>query len=665
MHKLKILLGLATLVAAVTNGWNIDLPQMSAKHGRAHAARHAPPWMLQQPHQSSHAQDTVLQRVPEQPPKPSVTDPRYPAIAFNGTTPPPLPNEELEILTALYHSLGGPDWSFNDGWLNVSNPCGSGITGDSWYGVECTVYETAPPLNYSSHVTGLVLPQNNLVGKLPTLSGLKYLNQLDISNNVCSPDVPTGLLNAVSGTLDALCGLGNLSTALLTCNKISGSIPACVQSWSKATLLNFNYNAIQGTTPNELCRLNKLEELRLQGNQLQGTVPMCFGQAMPALRVLDYSNFDAEYNIGSQLLSGTLPASLCDLEHLEMLLFQGTQGLHGTIPDCLGAKQPQLQALAFQNNLFQGSLPPKICQESTLEYLLLGDNQLTGTLPSCFGSLKQLIILDLDTNNFHGTMPEELCQASALEGLYLFGNFMTGTLPTCLGSLNEIYDLELNNNRFHGSMPDEFCRASALEFLILFNNDLTGTLPSCLGNLSQLIALELESNQFSGRMPEGLCQASALELIWLYDNALTGSLPNCLFTSFPLVESMLLHNNDFNGAVPSRWALPSLISIMLSNNPKLSGKIPPSLFLEQDRLNASTSISSANDVLRAVVIEGTSIGGSLPAALCSAPQLVILAISGNEITGSLPSCLVSLQKLETLRVSNNRLTGTLPEALLC
>ena len=70
-------------------------------------------------------------------------------------------------------------------------------------------------------------------------------------------------------------------------------------------------------------------------------------------------------------------------------------------------------------------------------------------------------------------------------------------------------------------------------------------------------------------------------------------------------------------------------------------------------------------VLRAVVIEieGTSIGGNLPAALCSAPQLVTLAISGNELTGSLPNCIPRLRNLQILRASYNHLTGTLPDAI--
>ena len=244
-----------------------------------------------------------------------------------------LPAEELKTLTDLYHSLGGPEWHNKDNWLSTSNPCGgNGTTDDAWYGVECTTLEAVPfETNSSTHVKRLVLPQNNLTGNLPPLSDLKHLFLLDFSNPSL-PEVPTGFRNSVGGTLDALCGLGNLSTILLAHNKISGILPNCIQSLANATVLNLDYNAIQGTTPNELCRLHNLEELHLRGNRLQGTVPVCIGEALTALRILDYSNLDEDYRVVSQSLFGTLPTSLCDLEHLEVLLFQDTHGLHGTLP---------------------------------------------------------------------------------------------------------------------------------------------------------------------------------------------------------------------------------------------------------------------------------------------------------------------------------------------
>jgi len=963
-----------------------------------------------------------------------------------GSALPPLPSEELQALKTLYSSLGGPTWHIKVGWMSASNPCGSGdATNNSWYGVNCTTIEAlAPSENASSHVTGLTLPQNNLVGMLLPLNSLQHLLQLDLSNSKSYETF--GFSNSVSGTLVALCGLKKVSSVLLSGNYFTGTIPDCIQSLANITVLDLDYNAIQGSTPDEICHLRNLQELHLRGNSVQGSVPECIGEELTALRILDYSNLKADSSFGKQLLSGTLPATLCDLAHLDTLQFYATQALQGTLPGCFGAKQPQLQKLALNTNLFQGPIPEELCQASALVQLHLEDNALTGSIPSCLGSLSQLTELylnynqfqgpipeglcqlsaiqqlhlesntltgtlpsclgnlshltglDLDTNQFHGSIPEELCQLSALVHmylevnvltgtipsclgnfshltdlsldtnqfhglvpeklcqlselvyLYLQGNALTGTLPSCLGGLNQLTGLYLDNNQihgpipeelcqlsalvqmyltvnvltgtipsclgslseltllslgtnqlngpipeelcqarafnllalyeneltgtipsclgdlsqlsklslgtnqfrgpipveicqavalvnlyldtnaltgnlpsclgslshlydillydnqfggripeevcqlraleflylyenalsgtipsclgnisqltglnlrvnhFHGSIPEELCQASALRFLFLDSNALTGTIPSCLGSLSQLKWLFLDANQFHGQVPEelcqlsllaglsleynalagtvssclgclsnlvilgmstnyfsgpipeelcqanalnfvylsknlltgtvpscladlgqlsevelnynklhgtipeALCQVSVLTLVWMNDNSFTGSIPNCLATSFPLLQSMLLQNNYLTGALPSSWALPSLVSIILSNNPELSGSLPPSLFLQQDASNVAES-GSSNVVLRAVVIEGTSIGGSLPPALCAARHLGALAFSGNKLTGSLPSCIASMQSLQTVRVSNNQLSGTLPVAI--
>jgi len=650
MTKFYSLLGFATVVT-VTNAWNKGAPQYAANKRRASKALGMPHHQLRPPSkQSAHDQTTtVLNQVLHGPKYSASTVPRYPTATTSaasgiGNEPPPLSPEEHEMLMTFYQSMGGPNWHTKDGWMNSSNPCGSGSAGSSWVGVECTKFEINP---FSlSHVTGLVLPHNNLIGEVPPLSSLQHLLYVDFSNPSSTDSY--GLSNLVDGTLDVFCGLDSLSTVLLNHNNFNGSIPACLQTLANARTLNFNYNTLQGTIPDELCSLRNLRKLLLYDTALTGTIPSCLG-SLSHLTVLELA--DNQFH-------GPIPEELCNASALEFLTLS-ENSMTGTLPSCLG-NLSHVKVLELYTNQFHGPIPDEFCQVSRLVYLSLFENALTGTLPSCLGSLRWLIYLELETNQFHGSIPEELCQANGLHYLRLSENALTGTLPHCLGSLKQLTSLELNTNHFHGPIPEELCEASALEILLLNDNSLTGTLPSCLGNLSQLYELVLDTNQFCGSVPEMLCQVSALELLFLYSNVLTGSLPHCLATSFQLLEAMLLHDNDIAGEIPLEWASPSLVSIMLSNNPKLSGSLSASFFLEQGTSN-DTQFSKV--VLRDVVIEGTSIGGTLPAALCSAPQLVTLALSGNKLTGSLPNCIVSLQNLRTLRFSNNRLTGTLPVAI--
>ena len=61
--------------------------------------------------------------------------------------------------------------------------------------------------------------------------------------------------------------------------------------------------------------------------------------------------------------------------------------------------------------------------------LLLTDKGLTGTIPTSFGGLVDLLRLDLDDNQLTGDIPAELGNMESLKQLYLFGNRLTGSIP--------------------------------------------------------------------------------------------------------------------------------------------------------------------------------------------------------------------------------------------
>jgi len=92
--------------------------------------------------------------------------------------------------------------------------------------------------------------------------------------------------------------------------------------------------------------------------------------------------------------------------------------------------------------------------ESSLQHLSLGDNNLTGILPTnvCQG-LPNLKLLRLYNNDFSGEMPNVWRYCKDLEDLELSdNNFDKGRIPIDIGKLTKLQLLFLANNNLEGKI---------------------------------------------------------------------------------------------------------------------------------------------------------------------------------------------------------------------
>ena len=201
--------------------------------------------------------------------------------------------------------------------------------------------------------------------------------------------------------------------------------------------------------------------------------------------------------------------------------------------------------------------------------LSLAQNRLIGTIPSVLGDLSYLGRLDL--GNDGGGCGNEGCEPSSPTA-----NRLSGQIPSRLGNLTNLWYLDLAFNRLSGEIPADLGNLTNLGYLYLGYNRLSGQIPSELGNLTNLQYLSLSWNELSGRIPIRLGNLTNLRELILGNNRLGGQIPSRLGNLTNLFN-LWLRSNRLSGQVPSELGrLTNLGSLILSDNPNLSGPLPGS-----------------------------------------------------------------------------------------
>jgi len=169
---------------------------------------------------------------------------------------------------------------------------------------------------------------------------------------------------------------------------------------------------------------------------------------------------------------------------------------------------------------------PPFTLNSVVERLMLGQTNLSGTLPESIGDFESLTQLDVS-----GGWPEHP------------ENKISGTVPASIGALKKVNNLRLNNQAFSGAIPASI---GDMAFSGMANG------------------LTLENNEFTGPLPASLCElfgTSAFDGLNYFDvsnNHLTGTVPKACFIDGPSSGPqssgpafMMMLENDFTGPVPA------------------------------------------------------------------------------------------------------------------
>ncbi|XP_061370002.1 LRR receptor-like serine/threonine-protein kinase RGI1 [Gastrolobium bilobum] len=320
----------------------------------------------------------------------------------------------------------------------------------------------------------LILSSNKLTGQIPTaLMDITNLSRFAANQNNFTGSVPPGITKYLR-ILD------------LSYNNLSGSIPEDLLSPPKLQVVDLSHNMLNGSLPAKVSR--SLFRLRFGGNSLSGIIP---SDNFAALQDLMYLELENNYltgsipaglgscrklallNLAQNQLSGELPPQLGNLINLQVLKLQMNK-LNGTIPFQI-AQLHQLSTLNLSCNSLSGSIPSEMSSLSKLNFLHLQQNNLSGSIPTSIGNLKLLIELQLGGNQLSGEIPSMPLSLQA--SLNLSNNLFSGPIPSSFGILDSLEILDLSNNKFSGAIPDDLTKISALTQLLLYNNQLSGVIP--------------------------------------------------------------------------------------------------------------------------------------------------------------------------------------------
>lgn len=126
----------------------------------------------------------------------------------------------------------------------------------------------------------------------------------------------------------------------------------------------------------------------------------------------------------------------------------------------------------------------------------LGNNGLTGFIPSEIGNLTQLNYLELAWNSIGGEIPASLCNLSELKSLWAQTNKFTGSIPSNIGNLKKVGNFLVSASNLTGEIPVSILDMTNLDFLGIETNKLTGNIPD-LSNLTKLYGFRLYNNNFT------------------------------------------------------------------------------------------------------------------------------------------------------------------------
>ena len=349
---------------------------------------------------------------------------------------------DKEILTLIYNSTGGAEWSeYNqDGWLVEEDLA-------DWHGVkvneegrviELSLSEAQGPI--PAEIGGLTELESIYLNvelsdeekenpsALPvplSLSKLEKLRSLDIRCTDAHCEVPSlenmPFLEELRLSFRGAAYPVVTSTGLtqLYLNGFDGPITEWVYAQGNLKELSINPDKLEGGISPDIRNLSCLERLNVDYSLFIGSVDVPDSE-LPAAEIFEnLKNLKYVFLRGCST-SGVLPESIGDMPELKSLILCDL-GLTGELPKELG-NLPKIETLEIYSQEITGEIPAELFNAVSLKQLWLQRNHLSGPLPKEIGNLVNLESLYIAKNELSGKIPAELAKCTKL-GKGVFTDF--------------------------------------------------------------------------------------------------------------------------------------------------------------------------------------------------------------------------------------------------
>ncbi len=566
-----------------------------------------------------------------------------------------VPPSEVQVLGLFYQQTGGPtSWTTKDNWNNASDLCSSFFP---WFGVTCDALDSA-----ATHVTNIALPFNNLVGTLPSLSGLTALQSFDVGYNHLSGKVPTppALLDAGQSNL---CGNSLVSSGVPATDDawMAAQNPSVAPGgrWQDCQIPTCTLTATPGSissggssTWTASCSPAATSYTWTGGNCAGTTGANCTDTPTATTTyTLTGSNSGGTSAVASATVTVLPPAPVCTLTATPGSISSGGSS---TLP---ASCSPAATSYVWTGGTCAGTSAAScmVTPSATTTYTVAGVNSAgTGAAASATVTVISPPVCTLTATpaSIYAGQTSTLtanCNPAATTYTWTGGACAgtTGTSCTDKPSATTTYTVAGVNSAGTGAA------ASATVTVI---QPPTQAIPP--SERAVLINLFASTNGASWIVSTNWNAPVGTECSW-YGVFCDGALSHVINIALPF--------NNLVGTLPSLSGLTSLQHFAVDGN-QLSGSIPPLSGLtalqyfsaDGNQLTGSIPSLSGLTALQYFSVNGNQLTGSIP-SLSGLTALQYFGVNSNQLTGSIPS-LSGLTGLQGLGVGYNQLTGPVPAA---